>query len=307
MVHRFLTGALVVVLMLAAPLATALTLSRGAAAQATPEVAAVVSPCDADASLYAASDDPASLGTVPEGLAFHLLATGEADAMPTPPLFLQVTRLSLDPGAGSETRMAGGPILFYVEAGAITFYVDGVPTTVPAGGSLTAPSLSLYALANEGEEVGSVMRFALAPQGDNGAIMVMPTAEPVLSVPPTGAPRSEALYSVEVTMLPAPSARLFLACLTWEQAEATLGAWRLPGPVGLRVERGQLRIDDALELGAGGCTLLDGESAHRLAPGAEPPELLLFGVIPVATMLWTSPTDGEVGPPPAPSRLTCGG
>ncbi len=271
------------------------------AAQATPVPPPAPSPCLTEVPSSGGQEGERALEAgLPAGFAMHVLAAAEADLMPAAPAFLR-------PGAGSETRMAGGPILYYVQAGVATIYVDGTPTVVESVQALLVPGASLYALANESNHESTVLRLAIVPQTEDGQIMVMPTAESILPAPPAGTPQSEPLYSAEVTLLPAPGARLFLACVAWEAADASLGDRTFPGPIGLRVERGQVRIDDALTLDAAGCSLLEGSTAHRIVAGAELPVVLLFGVIPAGVPLWSSPTQGTVGPPPAPTRLMCGG
>lgn len=278
------------------------------AAQATPASPLPVASC---ASEVLPSDreelDRTLVEGLPDGFALRVLAAADVDLLPAAPAFLHLTRLTLEPGAGSETRLAGGPILFYVETGAITVYVDGTPEPVAETQSFLVPGSALYALANEAKVPSVILRLAIVPQAEDGQIMVMPTAESVLPVSPSGSPQSEPLYSAEVTLLPAPSARLFLACVTWEAADAALGDWSVPGPIGLRVERGQVRIDDALTLDVGGCSLLEGSTAHRIAASAELPVVLLFGIIPAGAQLWGSSTQEAKGQPPSSARVRCGG
>ncbi|GIW04394.1 MAG: hypothetical protein KatS3mg059_1014 [Thermomicrobiales bacterium] len=282
--------------------------SQASSAQATPAPPADPSPCLTDLPPPGSREDEHALATgLPSGFVMDVLATADVDRLPASPAFLQLTRLTLEPGAGSETRLAGGPILYYVLSGMVTVYVDGTPAVVEPARALLVPSASLYALANESDGESIVFRLALVPQTDDGQIMVMPTAESVLPIPPSSTPQSEPLYSAEITMLPAPGARLFLACVEWEAADAALGDRAFPGPVGLRVERGQIRIDDALTLDVGGCSLIEGSAVHRIAASAELPVVLVFGVIPAGAPLWASPTQATVGPPPAPERLRCGG
>lgn len=282
--------------------------SPASAAQATPAPPATPSPCLTDLpSPGGREDEHALVAGLPSGFVMDVLATADVDRLPASPAFLQLTRLTLVPGAGSETRLAGGPILYYVLTGVVTVYVDGTPAVVEPARALLVPSSSLYALANESDGESIVFRLALVPQTDDGQIMVMPTAESILPIPPSSTPHSEPLYSAEITMLPAPGARLFLACVEWEAADAALGDRAFPGPVGLRVERGQVRIDDALTLDVGGCSLIEGSTVHRIAASAELPVVLVFGAIPPGAPLWASPTQGTVGPPPAPARLRCGG
>lgn len=308
MVHQGMSSGWLIAALCALLLGAGAEPLPASAAQATPVSPLPVASCSAEA---LPSDDQAGDRTLkeglPDGFALHVLAAADADLLPAAPAFLQLTRLMLGPGAGSETRMAGGPILFYVETGAITIYVDGTPAPVAAADSLLVPSSALYAVANEGNEESVVLRLAVVPQAADGQIMVMPTAASILPVPPTGTPRSEPLYSAEVTLFPVPGARLFLACLAWATAGAELGDRAYPGTIGLRVERGTVQIDDALTLDVGGCTLLEGQSAHRITAIAELPVVMVFGVIPAGQALWSGPVQGAVGPPPAPARLRCGG
>ncbi len=308
MIRQGIGSAWLVIALCAALLSAGDVPLPASAAQATPVSPLPVASCSSEALPSDSQElDRTLVEELPDGFVLRVLAAADTDLLPAAPAFLQLTRLSLGPGAGSETRLAGGPVLFYVETGAITVYVDGTPEPVAETQSLLVPGSALYALANEGEAPSVILRLAIVPQAADGQIMVMPTAASILPVSPVGTPLSEPLYSAEVSLLPAPGARLFLACLAWSTADANLGDRTYPGTVGLRVERGQVQIDNALTLDVGGCTLLEDQSAHKITAFAELPMVLLFGVIPSGQALWGSPAQGPVGPPPAPTRLRCGG
>jgi quercetin dioxygenase-like cupin family protein len=233
-----------------------------------------------------------------------VLALGRADRLPNPPARLQLTRLALAPGAGSDTFTAAGPILFYAVEGTTTVYVRGQPTSVGPGASALVQLGQLYALANGGAMPATLLRLAVAPRDASDVPVGNVIHEtPIPRTPVSGPPTSAQLVRGDLVEVPPAPSSLFLACLRWEAAEADLGYRRHPGPVGLRVEQGALLVDEGVTLPEAGCALFQRDGPHRLRAGDPLPVLLLFGAVPEGQDLW--PTGASnVGPSEAPVR--CG-
>ena len=276
-----------------------------AASGAQEPSAAPPAACTAPATALGAATpapDPQLVAGVPDGVTLSLLGSGLAEQLPATPAVMQLSRLSVPPGAGSDTRQAYGPILFYVEAGTVAAYVGGIPTTLPTGGALLVPTDELYAFINEGAAPASLLRLGLTGTGDALIADVVPPSSDLPDAPPPPPPVQ--LVRGEVAPLPAAGARLFLACLTGQGPEAGAADHSHPGPVGLLVERGRLTVRDGIELPEGGCTLFQAGEAHRELPSDPAAAVLLFGVVPDGLPLWTAAT--ALAAPPVTTALTCG-
>ena len=282
--------------------------------QATPAAGAVAgapSPCDAIGQATVSdpsAPDPALVDGVPTGISLSVLGAGSVQSLPPAPARLVLSRLTLASGAGVDNRFAVGPLVYYVEAGDVTFYVEGIETAVPSGQAILVPMNGLYAFANRGAGVASLLRLGVIPLAtDDQPIMNLPTPPPVAATPLTP-PVSELLVDGQVDVLPAVVATLVLACLTWTDPVASLGDRAYPGPIGIRVEQGQLRIDGTIDLGEDGCTLFQADGVHRVEAGGVPPTVLIFGVIRDGARLWSTEAGaiaGEAALEP-PAALTCG-
>jgi quercetin dioxygenase-like cupin family protein len=250
---------------------------------------------------------PQLVSRLPAGIALTELASSRADRLPSAPARLQLARLTLEPRAGSVTRQAAGPILFYVVAGRVTLYVGGQPTILAAGTSALVHLDNLYALVNDGEQPATLLRLAVAPMdAPDVPVAVVITPPPRLQTPVAGPPTSSLLFRASITGHPSTSGRLFVACLVWDAPGGDSGNFRHPGPVGLRVLQGTVTVDAKWQIPETGCTLLQANLTHRFQ-GADPaPVALLFGVIPEGQDLWQPPDPLAAPGAAAPPDLTCG-
>ena len=140
-----------------------------ALAGATPTLiqddAPAIAPCtQASPAKPIAADAMAVVATgAPPGLTMTPLAVSRASQLPAAPGTLQVSQLVLPPGAGADTRSAVGPILFYVEAGAITFFASGVAIPATAGDTILVEKDEYYTLENDGSQTATLLRLGVAP------------------------------------------------------------------------------------------------------------------------------------------------
>lgn len=90
---------------------------------------------------------------MPEGITFEFLGLGEAPALPTGPLDLQLFRIGLAPGAGFPLDPADpAAALVVVEAGALTVQAEAPLTVLRAAGP-EGPSAESLEAFGAGEEI----------------------------------------------------------------------------------------------------------------------------------------------------------
>jgi len=157
---------------------------------------------------------PALLGTqaagasrgqqeLPQGVAFTRLANAEIE-VPLAPLYFGLARFTFGPGSQGIPETGGGPAVFFVESGTMTFYTGDAAaalqnqgatpapdtgTTVEAGQQFAVPEGTLYASHNQGATEASVLR-----------VVAFPAAAP----PPGGAAFERLVYGVVTDLPPAP-------------------------------------------------------------------------------------------------------
>lgn len=243
---------------------------------------------------------------VPQGLTITPLAVSRASHLPTAPSTLQVSQLVLPPGAGADTRSAVGPILFYVEAGAITFFASGVAIPATAGDTILVEKDEYYTLENDGSQTATLLRLGVAP-ADAGdmriAIFDSPQdAEPTRT---TTLPESQLLVRAAIAPALTNAAWLILTCVTLPTPHLAITGVHHPGPTGLWVESGPLGIQPDRVLPTGGCTLFAPEAPHDLRSLDSSAAALLFAVIPDGGQLWTDATAASLASTP-PDDLECG-
>jgi mannose-6-phosphate isomerase-like protein (cupin superfamily) len=247
---------------------------------------------------------------VPAGVTWTVLASSVADQLPDAPARLLLTRVLLDRDAGSETVRATGAVLYYVENGSVVIYVDGDQSVLSAKSAVFVPMRSTYAIVNTGDEQASLLRLAVTPPGTNDQpVATVVTPEPLLRTPPASRPTAQVLVRGRVTPLPAPPARLFIACLNFPSGDAAPLIHRHPGPIGLLVERGSLEVDSLRPLPESGCALLQSTSAHALRPPQDGASVLVFGIAADGQSFWSAADASDVpasAPPLAAEDLTCG-
>jgi quercetin dioxygenase-like cupin family protein len=244
---------------------------------------------------------------LPTSVALTVLGTGQAAHLPKPPARLQLTYLTLAPGAGADSRQTVGPILFYVVEGRITLYVGGKPQTLEHGESVLIQLGEIYAVINDGGAPATLLRLAVAPRDAVDQPVSVVVTPPPLLLTPVPPPTGTLLFRAEVQDHPLTSARLFLICLRWYSPGSESGNYRYPGPVGVRVVSGELTVDGTRQIPESGCALLEANATHRLQSADAPPVVLMFGAIPSRQDLWL-PADASTttGVPPGPANLTCG-
>ena len=260
---------------------------------------------DADATPVTTLNDD-----VPAGITWTVLASSVADQLPDAPARLLLTRVLLDRDAGSEAVRAAGAVLYYVENGSVVIYVDGDPFIVSAKSAVFVPMHATYAIVNTGDDQASLLRLAVAPPGTNDqTVASVVTPEPLLRTPPASRPIAQVLVRGRVSPLPAPPARLFIACLNFPSGNATPLIHRHPGPIGLLVERGGLEVDGFRNLPESGCALLQSTTAHALRPPQDGASVMVFGIAADGRQFWSAADASDVpasAPPLAAEDLTCG-
>lgn len=304
---------LLVVLAIVASLVGGAAVPRGAAGQeAATELPSACSLGSGGETAPPAVAAPEIAVAPPPGLALGVLAAHRADDLPRlePSLVFAVRHLILQPGAESAVRRASGPLLFYVERGAVEVAVGGRPTPTATGASVLVATDQQYGLLNSSPEPVSLLRLSLQPPGKEtivgtGDMLEVIPGEIDLEEPERIASRQ--LLWGEIGLPPAGGTVLFLACLSWQDAAADAGEVGHPGPVGLLVLDGRLRLGEADELAAGDCLVFQPRAAHRPRAGEPPPVVLLVGAVPVGQQLWSATASrlgSEAGPtsPPRPFR-----
>ena len=254
-----------------------------------------------------------ALGTgMPSGLALTVLADQATEQWPAfaDSLVLTIRRLNLVPAAVTEIRRTQGPLLFYVESGSVGLSVNGRMQTQSPGVATLVETGQHYLLRNDSTESATILRLALVPPDEETTVgrgeiaQVIDGGSEIAASP--GSIESRLLLRADV---PAMSGRahLFLACLSWVDPGADLGATSHPGPVGYLVLDGQLLVGDAGILNAGDCTLFPAQSPRRLRAGDPPPTLLMFGAVPDDHPLWIPADEGSgSGTVGEPSEFECG-
>ena len=246
----------------------------------------------------------------PVGITTSVRAVGVANLLPELPVRLQSTRVQLGPKASSNTLLAPGPVLFFVEDGSVTVYVEGSPVPLQLGESRLIQMDGLYALHNPSAETATVLRLALVPlESPDVPIANFRTPEVNDAPPPGPPPNVELLFRSEVDALPAGDARLFIACVGWTQAGADDVEHSHPGPVGLLVQDGTLIVDSTTRLQADDCWMLQPDIPYRAHAESAVAEAVMFGVIPDGEALWV-PADpasaSELSSSAAVLDLECG-
>lgn len=225
---------------------------------------------------------------VPQGLTITPLAVSRASHLPTAPSTLQVSQLVLPPGAGADTRSAAGPILFYMEAGAVTFFANGVAIPATAGDTIIIDKDEYYTLENDGGEAATLLRLGVAPD-DAGdiRIAIFDSPQGIQPTQTTTLPQSQLLVRAAIAPVLTNAAWLILACVTLPAPHLAITGVHHPGPAGLWVAAGPLGIQPDRVLPAGGCTVFAAQVPHDLRSLDTSAAALLFAVVPDGGQLWT--------------------
>jgi quercetin dioxygenase-like cupin family protein len=249
--------------------------------------------------------DPALRANLPPGMTLHVLADAATEAWPpfARGLVMTVRALTLDPGVTAATRQSQGPVLFYVESGSVSVSINGRPEVFEQGAAFLIERSKNYQLRNE--DLGTpatLLRVQVVPPGSETKVSRGDIAQVVddeqMMAPGPPFIRSQLLLTADVPAMDGPG-RLVLGCLAWEVDPAGARDTVHPGPVALLVLDGELLVGNSGALGAGQCTVFQGDVVHRLGPGASPPRALLIGILPAEATLWEEP----VAQAPAPLRL----
>ena len=250
----------------------------------------------------------ASDGESPAGFVLNPLGEGQIDRVPSPPVRLQLTRLSFEPRSDTGQREATGPIIYYVESGELSIAVGGKLAQYQPGASTFVPMDEIYQVVNAADEAASVLGVALADPDAK----VFPVAN-VLPLPtPSGMGESlsaknatsTVLFQADLDTLPDLPTRLFLACAAWTMPPDPSDALAPSGPVGLRVTSGTFLRDDRHPIREAGCIFFAQGDVHATGAGDVIPSGVLFGILPVGQSLWQ-----PVGVPAAGAgaqAVTCG-
>jgi quercetin dioxygenase-like cupin family protein len=249
---------------------------------------------------------------VPPGLALSVLADLSTETWPAfaNSLVLTVRQLSLQADAVTDARRTQGPLLFYVASGSVGISVNGRLQPHAPGSALLVETGQNYLLRNDSADPAIVLRLALVPpdeettvgRGDVAAVIddgneIAAGAESI---------ESTLLLSADLPAMTGPM-HLFLACLSWTDAEADPGEAAHPGPVGLLVLDGQLLIGESGMLDAGDCTVFPPASPRHLRAGHPPPVILMFGAVPEEDPLWLyDVASAQNGTPSARASFACG-
>jgi len=250
---------------------------------------------------------PELVAGLPAGMRLTPLASGVADRVPSAPARLRLTRLSLPPASGFGTFLAAGPVLFFVESGAVTAFPNGVPLPLATGESFVARPDEFNSLENASDQPASVLRLGLEPADSPDAAIanVIPITPDPAETPSAEPPTSTLLFRAALPVVPTAPVRLFVSCVTWDEPGVGSGGQRHPGPVGLRVERGQLLIDPTVRLVEGGCRLIPANTGYGIGAGDPVPVALLFGAVPEGQSLWNPVDPPPTSPPPISTEVRC--
>jgi quercetin dioxygenase-like cupin family protein len=244
---------------------------------------------------------------LPEGSSLIELGSGSIDRFPEPPSIMQLTRIELAPGAGSETRISAGPVLFYVLSGYITAYLEGEPVELEPGASFLVPMERLYAFINVEGSPATLLRLAVAPRGRADVpVGDFLTPPPLLQTPPSGELITTLLFRSPAGTTPSPPARLLIACLQFTTGDGPALKVQLAGQLGLKVERGNPLVDGRFDLPESGCTVLSRRVPHTIDAAGGPSTVLLFGAIPDGADLWQLADAEQALAAAPPEDLNCG-
>jgi mannose-6-phosphate isomerase-like protein (cupin superfamily) len=226
--------------------------------------------------------------------------------LPPDRLRLILKEIAFEPGAGANTRSAGGPLLYVVIEGEISIYLGGELQVLAPGASTLVAMDETYAIRNRSSALTRVLRLSLAPpdQEDREVAEIL-TPEPATPLgTPSAGPAQRLLFSVDLPAQAGQAWLLFVACLVWQETAIATDVLSHPGPVGLRLLDGRVDVvlsDEPRHLPAGGCRYLPPNVPHQLVSTEGKPIVVAFGAIRDGEALWAPVTDeamdGAVGNP----------
>jgi quercetin dioxygenase-like cupin family protein len=320
-------------LILAGLFASSIVLTSAAGQEIDPSsIGDVLLACEA-ARATGGSDQEPVLGSsvttgVPSGLSLTMLAEIPAAKWPkySSGLVLTAHQVTLEPQASMAMSRRKGPRLLYVEAGTIAVSINSQAQPHGVGSGVLVETDQNYLIRNETAENAAVVSLEVDPsianenvgygdiaqlQPDNPPAALGPPAEPLLPGD-EGEPTRELPVIISHRLLTAAilpqteRAPLFLACLSWSDPAFDTGELFHPGPVGLLVLQGELRVGDSARLGVGECVVFQPHERYRLRASDPSPVVLMAGIAPAETPFWNDAAAQAPGQLSRPLSWSCG-
>ena len=142
---------------------------------------------------------------LPQGVAVTRLARAEIE-VPLAPLYFGLARFTFGQGSQGIPETGGGPDVFFVESGTMTFYTGDAAVALQNQGATPAPDTGTTVAAGQQFAVPVDTLYASHNQGTTEASVLRVVAYPAAAPPPGGAAFERLVYGVVTALPPAPVA-----------------------------------------------------------------------------------------------------
>ena len=285
------------------------TLFLGVSSLPASAVTGLSATCPVQSEMPGTEFQPAVPAAVPAGIEVTALAACPAHELPEGTEFnLAIERVTLNADVESKTRRTAGPVLYWVEAGAVAVFRNGRSQSLSPGESVLIERNSLVKLRNDGREPEQVLLVRLLPP--EGQLPISAANEAPYNWEPLPEEQDQIAHEELVVSGAGIVAReetlLFAACLNWTDAAAEMAEQSYPGPVGVWVLRGEAVVNGSEALREGGNVLTGAYAPLRVQAGEQVPAVLIFGALASSGLSAAPPADATDALPGGPP-LGCAG